>query len=266
MGHRQHLSYVCTLLVVALATGSAQADIENWGFETGDFTGWTSVGVENAVLNANAWEGDYWALVKAQSDYPFGPTVSATLSQTYTVESDANVFLLGVFWLSMHPGTGATRSGQLIPTADPGAAVDLLAGTPARDGIWDVYGTDISALRDQEVEVVFEVTAGGGGCSLLAVDGFAIGVSSLPGDVNGDGRIDGADLSVLAGNWQASGGLGLTDGDCNGDGCVNGGDLSLLAANWQFGAGSSAGYPIPEPVSGALLALGAVALVGRRRP
>ena len=47
-------------------------------------------------------------------------------------------------------------------------------------------------------------------------------------DLNGDGVVDGADLSILLGEWnQAS-----EDGDLNSDGIVDGADLTILLGNW----------------------------------
>jgi len=50
----------------------------------------------------------------------------------------------------------------------------------------------------------------------------------IPGDLNGDGVIDGADLGILLNNW---GGSGI--GDLNGDGVVDGADLGILLNNWS---------------------------------
>ncbi|HMP36603.1 MAG TPA: hypothetical protein PKC43_04070 [Phycisphaerales bacterium] len=57
---------------------------------------------------------------------------------------------------------------------------------------------------------------------------------SLPGDLDGDGDVDGADLGVLLGSWGAcppsrpSG----CPGDLDGNGSVDGADLGLLLAGW----------------------------------
>jgi hypothetical protein len=51
--------------------------------------------------------------------------------------------------------------------------------------------------------------------------------TSCPGDANADGRIDGADLSVLLGQFGAGVPAG-SGSDFNGDGAVNGADLSVL--------------------------------------
>ena len=50
---------------------------------------------------------------------------------------------------------------------------------------------------------------------------------ALVGDLNGDGVVDGGDLTILLGNWGSSG-----VGDLNGDGIVDGADLAILLGNW----------------------------------
>jgi len=52
---------------------------------------------------------------------------------------------------------------------------------------------------------------------------------SIVGDLNGDGRVDGADLGTLLGQWGPCPGCSA---DFNGDGVVNGADLGTLLGNW----------------------------------
>ncbi|MCK4275959.1 MAG: trypsin-like serine protease, partial [Phycisphaerae bacterium] len=87
-----------------------------------------------------------------------------------------------------------------------------------------------------------------------------IGVPGIPGDASNNGIIDIIDLTVLAANW------GATDanwqlGDFSGEGLVDIIDLTALAANWTFSAPGA----VPVPHALALLALGAGALLRRRR-
>jgi hypothetical protein len=52
--------------------------------------------------------------------------------------------------------------------------------------------------------------------------------SSNPADLNGDGAVNGVDLTALLAAWGSSGG----SADLNGDGTVNGIDLTALLAAW----------------------------------
>lgn len=51
----------------------------------------------------------------------------------------------------------------------------------------------------------------------------------IPGDLNGDGVVDGADLGGLLGSWGLCAGC---PADLNGDGVVDGADLGILLSNW----------------------------------
>ena len=75
-------------------------------------------------------------------------------------------------------------------------------------------------------------------------DGYIIKINDkVPGDANGDGLVDGSDVTILASNWQ----LGVNDnqiatwamGDFNSDGKVDGSDVTILAGNWQAGVTSA---------------------------
>jgi hypothetical protein len=72
----------------------------------------------------------------------------------------------------------------------------------------------------------------------------------LPGDANNDGKVDGSDVTILAGNWQV-GVDGVVEatwamGDFNGDKKVDGSDVTILAGNWQTGV-TAAASAVPEP-------------------
>jgi hypothetical protein len=49
-------------------------------------------------------------------------------------------------------------------------------------------------------------------------------------DLNNDGTVSGADISVLLGYWGQSGKSVV--GDINGDGLVDGADLAVLLSSW----------------------------------
>ena len=54
-------------------------------------------------------------------------------------------------------------------------------------------------------------------------------IDSLIGDLNHDGLVNGADLSMLLGSWSTSD----AESDLDGSGLVDGADLSRLLANWS---------------------------------
>lgn len=51
--------------------------------------------------------------------------------------------------------------------------------------------------------------------------------ATCPGDLNGDNKVDAADLAILLGQWGTSG-----TADFNGTGVVEGGDLAILLGGW----------------------------------
>lgn len=57
----------------------------------------------------------------------------------------------------------------------------------------------------------------------------AVRPAAVPGDLDGNDRVDGADLGVLLGDWGACAGCAS---DLDGDGAVAGSDLGLLLGAW----------------------------------
>ena len=91
---------------------------------------------------------------------------------------------------------------------------------------------------------------------------------NVAGDANGDGKVDGSDVTILAGNWQKGVSDGLTatwaEGDFNGDGKVDGSDVTILAGNWQYGV-EAAAAAVPEPSTIILILCGIGAMFAFRR-
>jgi len=73
----------------------------------------------------------------------------------------------------------------------------------------------------------------------------------IPGDTDGNDRVDETDLATLADNWGQSG--GWAEGDFTGDGLVGPADAAILAANWGYGTGEQTGSSVPEPSTPVLL-------------
>ena len=73
------------------------------------------------------------------------------------------------------------------------------------------------------------------GCGYAVVD-----APLLPGDANGDGRVDINDLTIVLANFGRSTGMTWSTGDFIGDGTVDINDLTIVLANFGQGTGSSA--------------------------
>jgi hypothetical protein len=58
---------------------------------------------------------------------------------------------------------------------------------------------------------------------------FATELAPSAGDLNGDGKVNGADLSILLGSWGV---CARCIADITGDGIVNGNDLAVMLAAW----------------------------------
>ncbi len=89
----------------------------------------------------------------------------------------------------------------------------------------------------------------------------------IPGDANDNGVVDDIDMAILLGNWEqdpliiSTWALGNFTGDSLGDTDVEDADLAVLLGNWALPVGAT----VPEPATIALLTLGVVTLVRRRR-
>ena len=90
----------------------------------------------------------------------------------------------------------------------------------------------------------------------------------IAGDANNDGKVDGSDVTILAGNWQygvdGNGTASWEMGDFNGDGKVDGSDVTILAGNWQYGVNATTAA-VPEPSTLLLLLTAAAGLYVIRR-
>ena len=82
-----------------------------------------------------------------------------------------------------------------------------------------------------------------------------------PGDANGDGTVNGADLNTVLSNYNKTG-MTWDQGDFDYDGTVNGTDFNTVLSNYNQHVSVSAGVSVPEPAILALLGIGAVSLLG----
>lgn len=147
-------------------------------------------------------------------------------------------------------------------------ALDVLSNNKSIEGTLTI---DTAALADQTIAArlngsVVGQFVGGGKFELPAFgdDDLLVLAPTLPGDFNGDGFVDAADLSVWQVNFPIASGAQAASGDADGDGDVDGADLLSWQRNFTPPTSANAAM-VPEPATGLLLILvvGAIASTHR---
>lgn len=100
--------------------------------------------------------------------------------------------------------------------------------------------------------------------SILMRDEVLFAISSVPGDLDGNGKVDFSDFLTLSGNFGVDTSTSYTDGDIDLSGGPAFNDFLTLSGAFGFDNSATAAA-VPEPSSLALLAVGAVVTGARRR-
>jgi len=114
-------------------------------------------------------------------------------------------------WYAFGPSAGLTADVQ-----------SWVNGTQANFG-WVITGNEVTLQSAKRFES-HETTAIAWRPTMVVVY-----TPPIPGDINGDGSVNGADLAAVLGAWGACGGCSA---DLNGDGVVDGGDLAVVLGHW----------------------------------
>jgi hypothetical protein len=168
---------------------------------------------------------------------------------------------------------------------DPIGSIAALIASAYDGGTWMGPGITSSDAQANSVNygVGYADSADPGNPADLPTDTIEIRYTLL-GDANLDGKVNGADFTLMAANFNDSVTAGWDKGDFNNDGAVNGSDFVLLADNFnQFASQSAVDAAdlqaletfaaangvslssVPEPASMGLLAVGLSAALARRR-
>lgn len=160
---------------------------------------------------------------------------------------------------------GGTATGSLWwgPQGTPSASMTQIPlGTVSMPGksdggsfnfTWDADGTNYIGFGCD------------GMTSRSAFDNISVSAwsSLLPGDANGDGTVNGADLNTVLSNYNQPG--GWAQGDFNGDGAVNGSDLNTVLSNYNQHQPVEAAVPEPSTLWLAAAGLAGLWACARRK-
>jgi len=177
----------------------------------------------NIVENINASTGAIQP-PDAQCTFFGSSTINNDVWFTYASACDGPVIL------SLCPGSGGSATFDTKLAVWSGPDCDNLSIVGCND---DTCGTRSEVIFDAVCGQVYFIQFGawasqgeGTGELILSCVGETC---DNPADLNGDGVVDGADLTILLAAW----GTDNTISDLNGDGIVDGADLTILLAAWS---------------------------------
>jgi hypothetical protein len=194
---------------------------ENDYSAVGTFCFFTGQGTAGGTLGENDVDGGFTTLVS--------PTINASGGVAYLKyarwysNAQGGAPNADVFTVQISNDNGATWTN--VEVVGP-------SGTEANGG-WNFKTFKISDIiaATATMKVRFRADdAATGSLIEAAVDDVSVSVvqCAAPGDLNGDGSINAADLSILLGAWGAS-----TAGDVDNDGDTDGADLAQLLGLWN---------------------------------
>jgi hypothetical protein len=112
-----------------------------------------------------------------------------------------------------------------VPAGATRAVVTLYFQTTTREYIEFLRDENVT---DDKGQIAYDLWSQHGKSAPVDMDVAEIEISSgVPGDLNGDGQVNAADLAILLGQWGSPG-----TADFNGDGTVGAADLAFLLASW----------------------------------
>ncbi len=163
---------------------------------------------------------------------PFGPVDE--IEVTFEVEGSGSVSLAIPIYNLGYDGLQSLLEVDSAAVAPGPVSVSSLPAPIAATPGELLLSIDAAAIPAKgwsgvvEIEVSDEDLPGEAMQALYVQLTLVPGSGGIPGDLNGDGIVNGADLAILLGAWGGRG-----PADLNGDGIVDGADLAILLGNWS---------------------------------
>lgn len=152
----------------------------------------------------------------------------------------------------------SSNYGPQIDLAAPGVSVLSLSSaggttiktgtsmaTPHVTGVVALMRSVYPAISAEQIRAVLQSSAddinapgfdnftGWGRLNAFGAVQGAIDLIPMPGDVNGDGVVNGADLALVLGHWGSCAECTECTGDLDGDCAVGGSDLAIVLGHWS---------------------------------
>lgn len=207
------------------------------GIPDGAQVGYTNSGVLSQVL-AETLEADQTYLLRVlvgrRSDgYPMESyRIRLYAGATLLVEDIDNVdpplggwseSVLGFYAPNGHPALGQPLKIEFVKIAGAQANFDNVR---LEKGFADCNSNGVSDHLDIALGILLDTNANGVPDECEAIE------PGIPGDIDGDGDVDGADLGQLLGEWGQCSDCDDCPSDLDDDCDVDGGDLGVLLASW----------------------------------
>lgn len=207
--------------------------LTNGDFESGS-TGWTT-DAPNAFTLDSGNNGAYPSPTNAikltssaTNGHLFFDTIPVSAVESYVVKAYLNVLSVG----------NGSQVGFYIDEYDANGAYLSTQAKPSENSVWTEmlnFSYVPSSAQVANVRVQIVVTAGTGLSGYLDQVQFfmvsGLGVVMV-GDVDGSGKVDALDLSIVLANWMVSPATKAT-GDIDGNTIVDALDLSAVLTNWS---------------------------------
>ncbi|MSR18410.1 MAG: hypothetical protein EXS00_04450 [Phycisphaerales bacterium] len=195
-------------------------------------------GDDHTAAGTNCWiTGQHVSGGAGSNDIDGG--ITTLTSPTYNMAGQSGADLSFWLWYSNNTGGGAAADVLPIEISNNGGTTWVALETIPTDGstnAWVKKTYRVSNFVAPTASVRFRVRAqdfGSGSLVEAAIDdveitGLQCSAPSIPGDLDGDGLVNGTDMAILLGAFGSSAG-----GDINGDGVTDGVDLAIQVANWS---------------------------------